>query len=798
MFKNYLLTAFRQFSRNRIFTILNVIGLSTGMTVFILIMLYVEFEFSFDRYHRNSDRIYRIIQEQKDNYYMGTNQFVVTPAPLAPALKNEFPEVEYATCFAGRMNQQLRVGDEVYIENLLYAVDPDFFRIFSFDFLMGDPSNVLDGAYNVALSESIAKKYFGDDNPIGKIITFRDTVDLSVTGVFRDMPANSHFRVEIAFPFLTYMESRKGDLEHWNNSSYFTYFMLKEGTDFHAFEAKLPVLRDKYADDKIDQEGGQDNIYRVQPLTRAYLFTKANFDIAAGNNGNTLYIFSSIAIIILLIACINYMNMATAMASRRAKEVGIRKVIGAAKGSLVWQFLGESTLLAMVSLGLALVWVQVFLPFYNTFLERELSFNIINNPSVVWLLGITTIAVALFSGAYPALAISSFKPVSVLKGRFAGSKKGVALRNILVVAQFAISGTLILSTLIVKDQLNFIQKADMGYDRELIVAVRKRDPELDKNLNEVIRELKMKPSIVNVSQATSLPNNTTSSTTPDWFGKEEGQDINIYIGMIDENYLDLFNLELAEGRNFTAEDRLDKHGAFLINETTAKEIGFENPLDESLIWSQDTIPIVGVLKDFHQHSLHLPIKPLMYYTGQKSLGGSYLAIKIAGYDINKSLSDIEDVITKYSSVYPFDYQFFDDMFQKSYEKEKRVAKVINIFALITIIIASLGLYGLALFSARQRIKEVSIRKVLGASIIRIVMLLNRDFSGLILIAFIVASALSYYLMNEWLENFAFHVSIQPIRYLIALLFMTVIGWLTVGYQTIKAANTNPVDTLKEE
>lgn len=793
MLANYFKIIIRTFLKNRIYTLINISGLTSGMTVFILIMVYVNYEFSFDQYHEKKDRIFRIVKQDKDNFYQGDNRFAVTPAPLAPTIMEEFPEVESATRFLSRGNVLMGVGEESFLESI-HATDHETFDIFTFEYLSGNPELFLKEKYSAIITQSIARKYWGDQDPIGKTIRYRDEHEFTIGGIIKDMPKNSHFTMDIILDYVTVMEVDNRQIDRWNNSSFFTYFLLAENSDADALEAKFPALRDKYTEDKLDEDG-QDTRFYFQEFAKIHLHSNILFDIAPPTDAKKLYIYSTIALLILLIACINYMNLATAHATKRAKEVGIRKVVGAFKHNLMLQFLGESLLLTFVALIISVTIIWMILPIFSQFVDRELTINFVQNPQLIIILLTTSILVGIISGSYPAFALSNYKPIRVLKGNFKKGAEGAKLRNILVIIQFAISGILIIGTLIVSEQLNFIQNKEMGYNRDQIVILRIRDRDFRKKLPVFKEELRKIPGVLNVASSTSLPNNISSSNHARWPGKPEDVEIIIYTASADFNFVDLYGLEIAEGRNFSKEFG-DDNGAILINESAAKALGWEDPIGRELItWSNDTSKIVGILKDFHQHSLHLEIMPLQLFYNDIQI---YVSVKIADDDMQNTIASIQDTKESFSIKFPFDYSFFDEVFDKAYISEQKTGKLVNWFTGLTILISCLGLYGLASYTAEQRIKEVGIRKVLGASITKIVVLLSKNFTVLVLISFLVSAPIAYFLMMNWLEDFAYHIELSMVTFLGTLVIMIFVAWGTVGYRTFKAANANPVNSLKDE
>jgi putative ABC transport system permease protein len=800
MFKNYIKTALRNISRHRVYSVLNIIGLASGMAVFVLILLYVQYEMSFDRYHENAKQIYRVVKEDPGNYYLGSNQYGVTPAPLAPTLMTEYPEVLSATRIKSRGNILVAYGEKNFLEEQVHFCDPQTFEIFTFDFLRGNPQTVLQDPLSIIISEKMADKYFGDQDPVGKILEFNNALDFAVTGVFADMPENSHFTMEFIVPFESITKTGVSNLQSWSSNSYYTYFLLQEGADADALEAKFPALIDKHAGDNIWSWKGQKTRYFLQALTKIHLYSNINFEISANSDIKYIYIFTSIAFLILIIACINYMNLATARSAQRAKEVGMRKVVGALRSQLIRQFLGESIVLAIISLLVTVVIVVVSLPVFSRFVERELSFNVIEN--LPFLLGILAVVlfVGLFAGSYPALYMSSFRPVSVLKGAYSRGLKGSRLRNVLVVTQFVISITLIISTVVVRNQLHFVKNKEMGYSREQIIVLTIHDRNLRKRMETLKTELKRHPNISQVSSSESLPNHISSETLADWPGKPEDVDVPIYNGKVDYDFVDLFEIAIVAGRNFSREFPDDANGAILLNETAVKALGWDLPLGRELYhWGNKDRPtgkVVGIMKDFHMHSLHLGIKPLYIFLNPDY--HRYLSIKVKTANLPQTIGFIEEKLKEFSPQYPFAYQFFDDIFDRAYRSERRIGTMFSVFSLMAILIACLGLFGLASFTAQQRTQEIGIRKVLGASASDIAYNLSQEFSKWVVMANVIAWPVAYFMMNRWLQSFAYRIHIGIFTFVFAGVVALMIAILTVSLQTIKAATANPVDALRYE
>ncbi len=785
----------RTLLKSKIYTLLNVAGLSTGMVVFILIMLYVNYEYSVDQYHQNKDNIYRIVKQEEGNMYLGKNRFAVTMAPLGTAVLDEFPEVKSATRIVRTWNVIMKCREETILEPIVYGIDPETFDIFSFSFLHGNPGACLNNKYSVVISEKIARKYFKDENPIGQVLLYNEEIELEIEGVIQDMPLNSHFRMDIMLPFKSLLElmGRKDDLLNWNNSSYYTYILLHDNSDPEILEGKFPAMMSKYMADPPNNEGNATRLY-LEEFSKIHLHSDIHFDIGPTVDINRLYIYSTIAILILLIACINYMNLASARATVRAREVGIRKVAGAYRHNLIFRFLGESLFLSFFSLLISLLFVSIILPYFERFIELELSLNFLQEPRLLIILFLICLLVGILAGSYPAFALSGYKPILVLKGYFTRTPGGSKLRKALVIIQFTISGCLIISALIISRQLSYIQNKDMGYNREHILTFRLNDRSIMDKIPVLKEELLSLPGVLNVSVSSNLPNNISSSTYVMWPGKPEDITWMIYTGEVDHNFVELFDIEIITGRNFSRETG-DKQGMVLINETAARALPWEDPLGKELSNWRDTCTIVGIMKDFHQHSLHQEIMPLQLFLNEQR---ATVSVEISDKNLKHTISEIKRVKESLSNKYPFTYSFFDEEFDKAYKVERKTEEMANFFTLVTIIIACLGLYGLATFTAEQRIKEIGIRKVMGAPVHQLIYMLSKDFTYPVFFSFLISMPIAYYLMKNWLAGFAYHIEIGMFHFLATLIIMILISWITISIRTFKVASVNPVDSLRHE
>jgi putative ABC transport system permease protein len=787
MFKNYLLVTLRNVKKNRLFSLLNILGLAVGMAAFILIMLYVQFELSYDRYHENADRIYRVIREGR----------AFTPAALGPELKEKIPEVEATARLIRSSNTLVSYEPNHYLEEEFYWTDPAMFDVFSIPFANGDSRTALKEPFAIALSQKMATKYFGNTNPMGKTLKVSERYSFKVTGVFYDMPSHSHFVMDIAVPYETYFRITGNDITGWRSNFSYTYFLMREGADPQEAEDKIhpyivvPLLEAAGIKEPYPQ------YYFIQPMTDIHLHSHLEQEIGVNNDMKYILLFSSIAFLVLFVACVNYMNLATARSIRRGKEVGLRKVVGAKRGQLVAQFLGESVAMAVLAMFFSIVIVLAALPSFNNLVQRQLTLDPFQDPQLIVGLAFATLFVGLFAGSYPAVRMSGFRPISVLSGAFSRSPKGSSLRNILVLLQFAITIFLIVCTLAVRDQLRFIKSVDLGYAKEQIITLPVRVRSIRQNIQAIKTELLQFSDITAVSTSGRLPNDIDTFTSRDWTGRNPKEPIPIYYNTADYDYIDLFDMEIVQGRNFSRDFPSDEKGAFLVNETAVKVAEWESPIGRKLTHFDGTTgEIVGVLKDFHLHSLHRPIEPLYIFLDNRSF--SNIAVRIRTGNIPAAIDHVKDVMKKFSPNSPFSYAFFDEVFERAYFTERRMGRVFGAFAALGIFIACLGLFGLTTSAAEHRTKEIGIRKVLGASDAKIFLLLSREFVRWVLLANLIAWPTAYFAMNKWLENFAYRTHIGAAAFLISGGTALLIATFTVSYQSIKAARANPVDSLRYE
>jgi len=798
MLNHYLKIIWRSFIKHGSYNLINIIGITTGMVVFILIMLYVRFELSVDQYHENKDRIYRVARQDKGNIYEGDDRYAVTMAPLGPILMDEFPEVQSVARISFMRNAIIMAGQEKYREPLIYGVDKEVFDIFSFEYSHRITEHLSTEKSSVVISDTYAKKYFKQEDPVGQIITIKSEYgefSFAIKGVIQDMPDNSHFRMDIMIPFETFLgiTGQQGDLQNWSNNNYYTYLLLKKGHNKDILEEKMQALLETHLP-FYDKNGKHITSLFLQEFSKIHLYSNIKLDIGSKGDPIKLFLLSTLATIVLLLACINYINLNTARAITRAKEVGIRKINGADQKNLVFQFLGESMFLILLSFAVSLFVIFALLPYYNQFLEIRLSVNFVENPDLLLLLVALCPVIAILSGFYPAFVLSKFQPVRVLKGKLSSSHAGVRLRNSLVVFQFIISGVLIICSLTISRQMAFIQNKDLGYNRDQVIIVNLQDEELINKVSIFKNELLSIQGVMNVSSSSILPNGNLGSNKVRWPGKNENIDWQICTGRVDEHFIDLYEIEIIKGRNFSLV-KGDENGAILINESAAKLLEWDDPIGRELSDWRDTCQIVGIVKDFHLHKLNKEIMPLqMYYHPSNKR----ISIKISGFDLEKTIAGIKNVKEKFSEQYPLDYYFFDQQFNETYKFDMKTGRLISWFTIATIILAFLGLFGLASFTLQLRAKEVSIRKVLGANTSELLNMLSRNYLYSVFISFIIAVPIAYNLMQNWLSTFAYHIELGFVILVITFLMMILLAILSIGYKTMKIACGNPVEILRSE
>jgi putative ABC transport system permease protein len=783
MFKNHLIAAIRNFKRHIGFTFINFTGLTVGLTCFLLIMLFVKFEFSFDRYHENTDSIYRIIVDTHE-FYRGKDQWSVTPSLLAESLKKELPEVANATKInAIRVN--IRHNDQIFSDIVFFA-DPEILEMFTFPMALGDTKTAMQAPYSLLLTRKSAAKYFGNQNPIGQTLSVNNR-EYHITGVLENIPENSHFHFDFLSPFSTYVDIYgRNEVLRWQNWAYYTYVQLSPDADPAQLEPKLTTLLKRHRKDLT-------RTLRLQPLKDIHFYGKTNFDLESNTDIRNIYLFSAIALFILLIACFNYMNLSTARASNRAKEVGMRKVIGATQKTLVRQFLAESYIFTLVTLFLSIGLVKLLLPVFSALMNSDLKFSqIAQGGTPLYLMGIV-LFVGLTSGLYPAIVLSSFQPISILRGDHKLTARGSLFRNSLVSLQFVISIALIFCSLVVYKQLRFIRNRELGLVTDYTMSVN-----CPNDTAAIRQELESFSGILDVTASSQAPINVTSGGHCEWEGKSEEDQLLVYMLSVDYNFFDFYEIELLSGRTFSKERATDRE-AYILNEAAVKALKWEKPLDKRFGFDRENFgSVIGVVKDFHFVPLYLNIEPLAISLYSEEEGRTNLSIKVAPEDIPRTIAFVESTWKKFYPESVFRYSFLDDTLNRIYNRERRLGTMFSCFTFLAILIAGLGLFGIASFTAGQMTKEIGIRKVLGASVSGISMLLTRNFLQLVIISNLIALPGGWFIMHKWLQNFAYRTNIGPLVFAASAFLTIVIALLTVSYQTIKAATANPIDSLRYE
>ena len=788
MLRNYFLIALRNLNKNKTYSILNIAGLAVGLTAFILIALYVQYELSYDRYHENADRIFRVVRSENRTK---------TPAALAPAFMETFPEVVSAARIIQNRDMLISRGQNHIIEEEFYWADPEIFDIFTLPFVEGDPKSALTEPFSIVLSEKTTIKYFGNENPIGQTLTVNDNIEFKVGGVFCDMPDNCHFVMDVIVPYTTFFQVSNNDVTSWTSNFSYTYFILQEGASPEELQNKIHPILERPLFIRAGIEEPYPEVFFIQPVKEIHLHSHRMQEISVNNDIKYILLFSAIGFFILLVACINYMNMATARSVRRGKEVGMRKMVGARRKQLVVQFLSESVTITVLAMIISLGMILIVLPAFNRLVERPLQLNPINNPQLFVGLILIIVFVGLFSGSYPALLISGFKPITVLRGSFTKSSKGSSLRNALVLVQFSITIILIVCTLTVQEQLKFVKNRDAGYAKEQIITLGTRDRIVRQNIEAIKTELLQNSDITAVATSERLPNDIDTFMSRYLNENKPEELITIFYNSADYDFVDLYDISIVEGRNFSRDFPSDQNGVYLVNEAAVRAAEWESPVGlEFTPWEGRTGTIVGVMKDFHLQSLHSPIAPLFIFFEPSNF--SNISIKINTSHIPATLAYVKSVMEKFSPHYPFDYSFFDAVYDQAYHTEERMVNIFSSFAVLAIIIACLGLFGLAAFAAEQRTKEISIRKVMGASTAGIFFLLSKEFIKWVLIANIIAWPVAYFYTQKWLQGFAYRMKIPVWMYFFSALLALFISFLTVSWQAYKASVSNPMKSLKYE
>jgi putative ABC transport system permease protein len=806
MFKNFLKIAYRNILRQKSYAFINIMGLSIGLACTILIGIYVLNEMSYDKFHKKADNIYRIFLDGK----MGTNKFVgpATPAPMADALNNEYPEVETATRLFKEQNRNIRFQEKSFYEDKFFYADSNVFDVFSFEFIKGDKKALM-RPRTIVITDSIAKKYFGKENPIGKSfqVLNSDSIYLEITGVVKRLPANSHLHFDFLASMSTFPWARN---TQWVSNSFYTYLVLKPGVDALAFEKKMGNMVEKYIGPQMAQymnisfdelkKSGSHLAYHLQKLTDIHLHSNMDFEAEPNGNITYVYIFIVIALFILINACINFTNLSTARSAGRAREVGLRKVFGGERSSLIIQFLSESVFISVLAVIIAIVIVNLALPAFGNILNQKIEFSFIDYLKYSPVFFLFAILTGIIAGAYPAFYLSGFLPAEVLKGKLNKGNANSKLRSALVISQFSISIFILLGTFIVSEQLKFVQNKNLGFDKEKIVVIERTDP-IKRQVKVFMDELRGLPDVEDVSLASGIPGRLMDHNGYQPEDSKTNEPLLFAVYAVDQDYAKTMGIQMKDGR-FFSKDYPSDTTSIVINEAAVKYLGYNNPVGKRLISPGDqkdrqSFTIIGVMKDFHFESLHKPVNPMVLFMNRNYYDG-YISVRLGAGNHENTLQQIETSWKKFSLESPIQYFFFDQKFDELYKSEFQTRRLLSVFSVLAIFIAVLGLFGLVSFMAERRTREIGLRKVLGASVTRIVVLLSKDITYLVLIASALASVAIFFAGDKWLQQFAYRIGISPWLVVLGGIISIVLAWLTVSYQAIKAATKNPADSLRFE
>ncbi len=806
MLRNLIAHSLRSFKRQRSYILINILGLSIGIACSLLIAIYVINEASFDRFNEKKDRIYRIVLNGK----MGGQEFVgaFTCAPIGPTLLNEFPEVEDYLRLTGRGPTVIEYDDLTFTDDNIVESDSAFFNFFSIPLLKGDPKNVLNQPRRAVLSESTARKIFGNENPIDKAIKIGDdTARYIVSGVMADFPGNSHFEASILLSFMTNPRSQD---PVWISNSFSTYVLLKPNSSYTTVDDKIPALLEKYAGPQVERFMGisidefmsQGNKYRyyLQSLKDIHLDPSIQQEFKEASDPKYLWIFASISVLIILIAAINFMNLATAQATRRAKEVGIKKISGSTRGMLISQFLSESFILSFLSLIIALVVIRITLPFFNNLLGSDLSLSLFDSWYKIPVLLGFTLFVGILAGSYPAFFLSSFNPSEVLKGSVKGSMRNGRIRRVLVVFQFAVSILLITGTLVMYRQIFFMLNKDVGFDREQLLVINAAHT-LQNRVEAFKEAVKEIPGVVSIASSTAVPGRNNNLNGYAIEGRRD-ETILLQTNWVDYDYIDSYKMTLVTGRDFDRSFTSDRD-ACIINESAAKNFGVTDIANTRFMLPQDSgrfqyLQVIGIVKNFNFESLRNPIQPYILVSKGENQNWGYVTVRLSAMNYQQTISEIESRWKQFTSNDPLQYYFVDEDFERMYLQEKQNAKLAVIFSALAILIAALGLFGLTSFTVEQRTKEIGVRKAMGSSVSGIYFVISKEIMILVSVSALIAWPLVYYIASNWLENFYYRINAGAFSFLAGLAVALSVATITISFRILKAARVNPAQSLKYE
>ncbi|MFC2112631.1 ABC transporter permease [Bacteroidota bacterium] len=801
MFISYLRIAIRNALRQRTYTLINVVGLTIGIFASVMISLWVLDEISYDSYFEKADQIHRI-----DLYYL-TPQ-TRTPYPMANAMLRDFPEVELATSMSpifgpnmSRPTFAVENQDIRFDEKNIFGADTNFFDVFSFEFIMGDPNTAFSFPNAIIITREISEKYFGESNSIGKMLRINDTYEFIVTGVLENMPSNIHFHFDFLISYVFLRRVRSATWFEWSDPGHYNYLVLRPGADAKNLQAKLPEWSSKYMDysEEFNREILEGTIWhQLTPIRDIHLRSNIRWELESNGKISYVYIFLGVALLILIVACINYMNLATARFNRRADEVAVRKTVGASRSNLLYQFLMESVSQAFISALLAGILVELFLNPYSNFTGKDYSFYLGHTGLGILAMVILALLVGLLSGSYPAFHLSSFSPMQIFKNKYSAGGSVVYIRIILVVFQFAVSIFLIIGTITVFSQLKYIAGKDLGFAGENVVVIPIKDDRVRSHLDEIRESLYQYPDVQSMTAVSNIPGGRFNQNTLEY--DQNNENIEASEVSIDHGFIETLNLNMIEGRNFSEDFGLDSINRFILNETAARELGLDSPVGERVIWYDDDSTyrgeIIGIVGDYHFKSLRQNIDPLILMV--KPDDYSYLLVRLSPERISRTIRTIEKEWSKFDELFTFEYTFLEDVVKKQYGNEDKMGTIYWMMAILAVIIASLGLFGLATFTAEQKTQEIGIRKVHGATVNGILLKLITEFSKWVLLAFVIAAPLAYLGIVYWLRDFSYQMSPSIWIFLAALLITELIALLAISYQSLRAARLKPVDSLRYE
>ncbi len=808
MLKNYLISAIRNITKSPFYAFLNITALAVGLTTFIFIFIYVSDELTYDKYHDKHERIYRL----ESDFTIGSkhDEFAIVPIPLGPALKIEYPEIEKFVRFDNMDNVLIKVGEKEFYEDDFYFTDSTIFEVFTHKLIMGSLERSLTEPNTAVLTQSIANKYFGSENPIGLLIETGDGRHFKITAVIEDLPGNSHLKFKALFSGSTlakeFGEEEFNSMEpgrFWNIGVY-TYVLLNENSSIETIHEKFPQFYEKYMKSVGDQFNASFNL-KTTKLGDVHLTSTLAADLPTGNI-SYVYIFSAVALFILLLAAINYMNMATARSSERSREVGMRKVMGAEKKQLIFQFLSESVLLSIIALLLALATVYLMMPDFNLLTGKDLTYGLISSPENLISIILISVLIGIIAGSYPAFFLSSFMPLNVLKGMTTGhGKASLLMRRGLVVFQFFIAIVIIIATLVVSDQLHFLKNKDLGFEKENVVILELQDSAFRSKVKPFKETLLQNSNIEYVANSTGIPGRNSWIQVMLVEQESEMKEFAVILTQCDYDYPDAIGFEFIEGRNFDRSMGTDDTAAVIINETAARQFSWsDNPIGKKFHYGFEMdrsggriMKVIGVVKDYHFNSLHNKIEPIIMFISPVTR--YFLSIRVKEGEMDQALSHIEQSWTDYNAKRPFDYKLLAQIQEEMYEGEEKITTIFIVITVITVFIALLGLFGLSSFTTEQRTREIGIRKVNGATLGNIMLLLYKEFFWIIIIAFIIAIPVAYWRLTVWLESsFIYYVDVQWTTIFLAGLSALLVGLATITFHVVRAASSNPVDAIKYE